>query len=108
MLKLGSSKPWPEALEMVAGQNYMDASAVLDYYKPLYDWLRVENAKAEEPIGWKETGMLRNQKVDIIFVLWMIAYDFLWFFLDEPLCVAAWIRRRNSLIVPVAISVAMK
>ena len=61
MLKLGSSKPWPEALEMVTGQNYMDASALLDYYKPLHDWLREENAKAEEPIGWKETGALANE-----------------------------------------------
>jgi oligoendopeptidase F len=55
MLALGSSKPWPEALEQVTGQRAMDASALVEYYQPLYEWLRQENAKAEEPIGWKES-----------------------------------------------------
>jgi len=41
MLKLGSSKPWPEALEQVTGQTVMDASAMLEYFKPLHDWLKI-------------------------------------------------------------------
>lgn len=43
MLEMGSSRPWPEALETVAGSKEMDASAVLDYFAPLAEWLEREN-----------------------------------------------------------------
>lgn len=54
MLKLGSSRPWPEALEQVTGQREMDSSALLEYFKPLHDWLKAENEKTGEKIGWSE------------------------------------------------------
>ncbi|XP_014260341.1 angiotensin-converting enzyme-like [Cimex lectularius] len=53
MLRLGSSKPWPEALELVTGTKKMDASSVLNYFKPLYDWLVEENKKTDEYVGWQ-------------------------------------------------------
>ena len=43
MLKMGSSKPWPEALEPLTGVRTMDAHALMDYFKPLTDWLKVQN-----------------------------------------------------------------
>ncbi len=43
MLKLGASKPWPEALAAVGAGEKMDATAILDYYKPLADWLTEQN-----------------------------------------------------------------
>ncbi|MFT3927989.1 MAG: M2 family metallopeptidase [Myxococcales bacterium] len=43
MLALGAQKPWPDALEVLTGQREMDASAILDYYQPLLDWLNKQN-----------------------------------------------------------------
>jgi peptidyl-dipeptidase A len=50
MLSLGRSRPWPDALEAVAGSRHMDASAILDYFKPLQMWLEEQNKGAA--IGW--------------------------------------------------------
>ncbi|HEY0840344.1 MAG TPA: M2 family metallopeptidase, partial [Vulgatibacter sp.] len=43
MLALGSSKPWPEAMEAITGQREMDASAILEYFQPLQTWLAEQN-----------------------------------------------------------------
>jgi peptidyl-dipeptidase A len=45
MLELGSSRPWPEALELVAGERRMDASALLEYFAPIHRWLDEENRR---------------------------------------------------------------
>ena len=44
MLKLGQSKPWPEALATFTGERDMDASAINDYFAPLSAWLDQQNA----------------------------------------------------------------
>lgn len=43
MLSMGQSRPWPEALKKVAGEEKMDASAILDYFAPLKVWLDAQN-----------------------------------------------------------------
>jgi peptidyl-dipeptidase A len=43
MLEMGKSRPWPDALEAVTGQREMDASAILDYFAPLAEWLDEQN-----------------------------------------------------------------
>ncbi|XP_062526234.1 angiotensin-converting enzyme-like isoform X1 [Bombyx mori] len=53
MLQLGSSKPWPDAMEAITGQRFMDASGVLEYFQPLYDWLKAENERNGEFVGWE-------------------------------------------------------
>ncbi len=50
MLKLGASKPWPEALKAISGETKMDASAIIDYYAPLMKWLEKQNAG--QKCGW--------------------------------------------------------
>jgi peptidyl-dipeptidase A len=45
MLEMGQSKPWPEALKAVTGEDKMDATAILDYFAPLKKWLDEQNAK---------------------------------------------------------------
>ncbi len=52
MLSLGQSKPWPDALEVLAGQKQMDASALADYFAPLKTWLDDQNRKNNYPLGW--------------------------------------------------------
>ena len=43
MMALGMSRPWPDALELVIGERQMDGTALLDYFAPLLEWLRVQN-----------------------------------------------------------------
>jgi peptidyl-dipeptidase A len=43
MLEMGASKPWPEALERLAGVREMDATAILEYFAPLSSWLNEQN-----------------------------------------------------------------
>jgi peptidyl-dipeptidase A len=44
MLSMGQSKPWPEALKAMTGEDKMDATAILDYFAPLKTWLDQQNA----------------------------------------------------------------
>ena len=44
MLKIGQSKPWPEALAAFTGEHDIDASAIIDYFAPLSAWLDQQNA----------------------------------------------------------------
>jgi peptidyl-dipeptidase A len=51
MLKLGASKPWPEALAtMTGGERQIDPSALLEYFAPLTTWLKEKNAG--QKCGW--------------------------------------------------------
>jgi peptidyl-dipeptidase A len=50
MLAMGESRPWPDALQAIAGTKQMDATAILDYFKPLDAWLD-EQIKGQ-PVGW--------------------------------------------------------
>ena len=50
MLKMGQSRPWPEALEALTGQKQMDATAILDYFAPLKAWLDEQNKNRK--VGW--------------------------------------------------------
>ncbi|HEX8558218.1 MAG TPA: M2 family metallopeptidase [Pyrinomonadaceae bacterium] len=44
MLAMGQSRPWPEALKALTGEDRMDATAILDYFAPLKRWLDEQNA----------------------------------------------------------------
>jgi peptidyl-dipeptidase A len=44
MLAMGKSRPWPEALKALTGEDKMDASAITDYFAPLKIWLDQQNA----------------------------------------------------------------
>lgn len=50
MLEMGSSKPWPDALEKLTGTRTMDASALLEYFKPLAGYLEEQNKGRK--CGW--------------------------------------------------------
>jgi peptidyl-dipeptidase A len=50
MLSVGASKPWPEALKAMTGTDKADASAIVEYFKPLMDWLKEQNKGEKE--GW--------------------------------------------------------
>ncbi|MEP7307547.1 MAG: M2 family metallopeptidase [Acidobacteriota bacterium] len=50
MLSMGQSRPWQDALEALTGSRQMDATAIIDYFAPLKQWLD-EQTKGQ-PIGW--------------------------------------------------------
>ena len=52
MLELGMSKPWPEALKAMTGEEKIDAGALLEYFAPLKKWLDEQNAAANIKPGW--------------------------------------------------------
>jgi peptidyl-dipeptidase A len=51
MMLMGASRPWPDALEALTGQRQMDATAVLDYFAPLKQWLDEQNRG--QVCGWQ-------------------------------------------------------
>ncbi|HEY9218172.1 MAG TPA: M2 family metallopeptidase, partial [Phenylobacterium sp.] len=50
MLALGQSQPWPQTLATFTGEKATDASAVVDYFRPLDVWL-TQQTKGET-CGW--------------------------------------------------------
>jgi peptidyl-dipeptidase A len=50
MLAQGSSKPWQETMQQLTGTREMDASAIIDYFKPLEAWLEEQNKGLD--CGW--------------------------------------------------------
>ena len=50
MMKMGASRPWPDAMEALTGQRKADARPLLTYYAPLRAWLQKQNAGKQ--CGW--------------------------------------------------------
>ena len=50
MLKLGASKPWPDALFEITGSRELDAGPMLEYFAPLKVWLDQQNKG--QTLGW--------------------------------------------------------
>ena len=50
MLAKGASQPWQDTLNELTGTRQMDASAILDYFKPLQGWLKQQNKG--QACGW--------------------------------------------------------
>ena len=50
MLALGRSKPWQDALEKLTGTRQMDATAIVEYFQPLMQWLEEQNRGRD--CGW--------------------------------------------------------
>ncbi|TAK38056.1 MAG: peptidase M2 family protein [Lysobacteraceae bacterium] len=54
MLARGASQPWQKTLKELTGKERMDASAVLEYFAPLQEWLQQQNAGRS--CGWNADG----------------------------------------------------
>jgi peptidyl-dipeptidase A len=44
MLADGQSQPWQQTLKEMTGTDHLDAQPMLDYFAPLYAWLKAQNA----------------------------------------------------------------
>ena len=54
-LKLGSSRPWPDVMEILTGSRHMSAKPLIEYFDPLVKYL--DEQIKNETIGWKSDGL---------------------------------------------------
>ncbi|XP_059145136.1 angiotensin-converting enzyme-like [Physella acuta] len=79
MMKLGQSKPWPDAMEVMTGQRKMDAGALLEYFRPLHEYLQQENGNDfgwdpqcpdfKTPRGHNSANSLRISTISLVVIL---------------------------------------
>jgi len=53
MLKTGASQPWQITLREMTGVDHLDATPMLEYFQPLYTWLRQQNVLNRSKPGWQ-------------------------------------------------------
>ena len=51
-MAMGQSVPWQDAFENLTGTRSLNGSSIVNYYKPLKDWLDVQNEN--RICGWSE------------------------------------------------------
>jgi len=49
MLEAGQSQPWQQTLKEMTGTDQLDAQAMIDYFAPLYAWLKEQNKANTHP-----------------------------------------------------------
>jgi peptidyl-dipeptidase A len=59
MLEAGQSQPWQATLKTMTGTDHLDAGPMMDYFQPLYVWLKQQNAASGAVVGWKATGAMK-------------------------------------------------
>jgi peptidyl-dipeptidase A len=55
MLEKGASQPWQQTLKTLTGSEKMDASALLEYFAPLQEWLQQQNEG--QACGWQASAV---------------------------------------------------
>lgn len=63
-MEKGASQPWQEVLQEVIGEGRLDGSALREYFRPLEEWLRNENLRNNEFIGWNYDGDYCKHSID--------------------------------------------
>jgi peptidyl-dipeptidase A len=53
MLETGTSQPWQLTLKEMTGADRLDAAPLLEYFEPLYAWLKSQNAHNRNKPGWR-------------------------------------------------------
>ncbi|XP_063989219.1 angiotensin-converting enzyme [Diachasmimorpha longicaudata] len=56
LMEKGSSRPWQDILQESIGEFRLDGNAVREYFRPLEEWLRTENLRSGEIVGWSYDG----------------------------------------------------
>jgi peptidyl-dipeptidase A len=52
MLEKGRSQPWQATLKEMTGTDHLDAGPMLEYFAPLLQWLKEQNARSGVKVGW--------------------------------------------------------
>jgi peptidyl-dipeptidase A len=84
MLSLGSSKHWTHALKLLTGEDSIKADAILEYFKPLHDWLIAENAKhPNEHVGWEDISMSVASSNSVKYICFLLLFHLIFCFLND-------------------------
>lgn len=51
-LSLGASVAWPDVLFLLTGSRDISTQPLLEYYRPLIDWLEEKIDELDIPVGW--------------------------------------------------------
>ncbi|XP_059225077.1 angiotensin-converting enzyme [Stomoxys calcitrans] len=54
VMKMGATKHWRDILQMATGDRRLSAQGVLEYFAPLYIWLKDQNRKLGLVPGWDD------------------------------------------------------
>lgn len=63
-MEKGSSQSWRDVLFQATGESRLDGSALREYFRPLEDWLRNENLRTGEFVGWLYDGDYCKQSIE--------------------------------------------
>ena len=63
MMKMGVSRPWPDTMEVITGQREFDATALMEYFQPLTDWLIKQNQMSGDQPGWPDSTWMPPGKL---------------------------------------------
>lgn len=63
-MEKGSSLPWSETLFQATGESRLDGNAMREYFRPLEEWLRNENFRTQEFVGWVYDGDYCKQSIE--------------------------------------------
>lgn len=55
-MEKGASEPWQKVLSDVTGEGRLNGNALREYFRPLEEWLRNENLRNQEFVGWNYDG----------------------------------------------------
>lgn len=66
VMKLGFSKPWPEAMTMITGQPKMSVQPLMEYFQPLITWLEEENKKNGDILGWPDYSWMPTTTAAVV------------------------------------------
>ncbi|XP_050313314.1 angiotensin-converting enzyme [Anthonomus grandis grandis] len=64
LMEKGSSQSWRDVLFQATGESRLDGSAIREYFAPLEDWLRNENLRTGEFVGWLYDGDYCKQSIE--------------------------------------------
>ncbi|XP_032666101.1 angiotensin-converting enzyme-like isoform X2 [Odontomachus brunneus] len=64
LMERGSSMPWQDTLQEAINEFRLDGTALREYFRPLEDWLRTENLRTGEVVGWSYDGDFCKRSIE--------------------------------------------
>jgi len=55
-MQAGASKPWQVILNETIGESTINVGGILEYFAPLYEFLKEYQTQLGYPIGWSDNA----------------------------------------------------
>lgn len=64
-MKLGASRHWRDIMQIATGERKLSGRGILEYFAPLFTWLKERNAQLELEPGWEaDEGELKSKHIN--------------------------------------------